>query len=274
METSSPAAKRVFFRKNLVLPAEHGSWAWLFIPFLVGISVAGGANTAVFLVLLGGLAAFLLRQPATAWLRIRQGRGRQADRPLAVGWTVGLAGTAVLCFGGLLWMGLSDLLWLTIPLLGVLTIYLAVAFRRQADVRAMWMELAGAAGLAGMAPAAMVAVQGQLNQTAWAVWGLVGLLNALGVLYVRLRIADTHQRPISRFPVWFGHVLALFMVGVATVGELIPFLAIMPFVILAVRAISAVLRPAPILNIKQFGFAEVGMELVCGSLIVASYWLF
>lgn len=273
MEINRPATKRVIFRKNLVLPAEHGSWAWLFIPYLVGVAVTGAINTAVFLVLLGGLAAFLLRQPATAWLRIRQGRGRQADRPLAVGWTVGLATTAVLCFVGLLWIGLSDLLWLTMPLLGVLAVYLVVAFQRQADVRVMWMELAGAAGLAGMAPAAMVAVQGQLSQTAWAVWGLVGLLNALGVLYVRLRIADTHQRSISRFPVWLGHVLALFMVGAAAVGELIPFLAIIPFVILAVRAISAVLRPTPILNIKRFGFAEVGMELLCGALIVASYWL-
>ncbi len=265
------AAKRVIFRKNLVLPAEHGSWAWLFIPYLVGVAVAGGVNTAVFLLLLGGLAAFLLRQPATAWLRIRQGRGRLADRPLAVGWTVGLAGTAVFSFVALLFMGLYDLLWLTVPLLALLVVYLVVAFRRQSDVRAMWMELAGAVGLAAMAPAAMIAAQGQLNQTAWVIWGLVGLLNSLGVLYVRLRIADTHQRPISRFPVWFIHLVVLLVVGAAAVREFVPLLTVVPFVILAGRAISAVLRPTPIPHIKRFGFAEVGMELLCGLLIIAAY---
>lgn len=270
-ELKNPVVRRVFFRKNLVLPAEHGSWAWLFIPYLVGITVAGGVNTAVFLLLVGGLAAFLLRQPATAWLRIHQGRGRQADRPLAVGWTVGLAGTAVFSFAVLLFIGLYDLLWLTIPLLALLVAYLVVAFRRQSDVRAMWMELAGAVGLAAMAPAAMIAVRGQLSQTAWVIWGLVGLLNALGVLYVRLRIADTHQRPISRFPIWFVHLLVLLAVGVAAVNNLVPFLAIVPFLILAGRAISAVLRPNPIPNMKRFGFAEVGMELICGLLITAAY---
>ncbi|MEJ2747072.1 MAG: YwiC-like family protein [Anaerolineae bacterium] len=51
------------------MPAEHGSWAWLLVPFFVGTAVAGRFNLPVLLALLGGLAVFALRQPATVWLR-------------------------------------------------------------------------------------------------------------------------------------------------------------------------------------------------------------
>lgn len=75
------AAKHSFFRKSLVLPAEHGAWAWLMVPFVVGSSVAGQLHPAIFLTLVGGLAAFLMRQPATIWLRIRQGAAGGATNP-------------------------------------------------------------------------------------------------------------------------------------------------------------------------------------------------
>ncbi|HZD11337.1 MAG TPA: YwiC-like family protein, partial [Candidatus Binatia bacterium] len=58
-----------WFRKSLLFPAEHGSWPWLLVPYLVGASIAGQWSPASGLVLLGGLSIFLLRQPATAWLR-------------------------------------------------------------------------------------------------------------------------------------------------------------------------------------------------------------
>lgn len=70
------------FVKRLIIPSEHGAWVWLFVPYVVGLLVAprlAGPTThaglAAMLVGLGGLSAFLLRQPATAWMRMRQGRG-------------------------------------------------------------------------------------------------------------------------------------------------------------------------------------------------------
>ena len=72
------------FRKNLVIPTEHGSWSWLLAPFFVGAGVASqvGAGEGQSLLplaftLVGGLCAFLVRQPASAWLRIRRGRARR-----------------------------------------------------------------------------------------------------------------------------------------------------------------------------------------------------
>jgi hypothetical protein len=63
------------------------------------------AGLALLLTLVGGLSAYMIRQPATATLRIRQGRGRQADRSLALGWAAGFALVALLCLLGLLALG-------------------------------------------------------------------------------------------------------------------------------------------------------------------------
>jgi hypothetical protein len=256
--------RRVLFRKQLVLPAEHGSWAWLLVPFGVGIGVIGRVNIAVFLILLGGLAAFLVRQPATAWLRIRQGKGRRADGPLAAGWTVGLTAVALLCLISLLALGHTALLWLWGPLAVLFVIYLAAAYRGRANTRTLWMEVAGAAGLAA---------GGRLDNDAWALWGLLAGLNVLGALYVRARIADTHQRPANRPALLWSHGAAFLMAGAAARLEIIPLLVALPLAGLLARALWTAVQPRPIANIKRFGFTEIGVELLSGLFIIAGYWL-
>jgi hypothetical protein len=272
-ERRSAGRGKRYFRKQLVLPAEHGSWSWLLVPYFVGLAVAGVLNLPLLLVLIGGLAGFLMRQPATAWMRIRTGRGRRADETLARGWTVGLGLLALLCLAGLLALGRSVLLWLLAPLAVILVVYLVAALRQRSSLRALWMELAGAAGLADMAPAAYVAASTELDAVAWGTWGLMAGQNALGVLYVRLRIADTHGRPMARTAVVLGHGLVLLLVIAAIALRQVPWLAAVPFAGFLLRSIWAAARVRPLENIKRFGFTEVAVELVGGALVVLGYWL-
>jgi hypothetical protein len=262
-----------FFRKQLVIPSEHGAWSWLLVPFLVGVAVAGQWHTAVLWVLVGGLSFFLLRQPATAWVRTRSGRGRRADGPLAAGWMAAFGLLSVLSLLGLLWSGRSAILWLMLPGAAVFGLYMAAARQRRASVRSLWMEVAGAAGLALMAPAATIAATGRLDSRAWAVWGLMAAQNVLGVLYVRLRIADTHQREMDRRPVLWLHGLFLLVIVLAAWQGWLPWLAAVPFAGFFVRAIWAVRAPRPLANIKRFGFSEIGVELLGGLLVSLGYWL-
>ena len=257
------------FRKQLILPAEHGSWAWLLVPFLVGTAVAELFTFPVWLVLLGGLAAFLLRQPATVWLRVRQGRGRRSDEPIALRLMLLLGGIVLLCVAGLL-LGRYALLWLALPFGLLLAAYLQAARSRQ-STRTLQMELVGAAGLALMAPAAMLAAIGTSYPTVWLVWGLMAAQNVLGVFYVRQRIADTHGRPFNRQPLLWSHVLGFVVVAGTAVAGLIPWLAVVPFAGFLLRAIWTAQQARPIGNIKKFGFLEVGVELVSGALIALGY---
>jgi hypothetical protein len=218
------------------------------------------------------MAAFLVRQPANAWLRIRRGRASRADEPLAAGWSLGLAGVSALCLAGLLALGRVALLWLVIPFAAILLVYLGAARLGRAGMRALWTELIGAVGLALMAPAAVIAVTGGLSGLAWAVWGLMGLQNGLGVLYVRLRLADTHGRPANRSIVLFGHAAGLGAVIVAGLMGWVPLPVALPFAGVLLRAIWAVSRSRSVSDVRRFGFTEVGVEVLSGAWIVASYW--
>lgn len=279
--TEIAISRRRFFRKSLVIPTEHGSWSWLLVPFFVGAAVAGpiaGSGDRLgwlplALTLIGGLCAFLMRQPATAWLRIRQGRARRADKPLAAGWTLGLAAAAGLCLAGSLAIGRTALLWLVIPFAVVLLLYLVAARSGRAGMRALWMELIGAVGLALMAPAAVIAATGRLNGLVWALWGLMGIQNALGVLYVRLRLADTHQRPSSRSSVFWSHASGLAAVVIAGLLGWTPLLAAFPFAGVLLRAMWAVRQTRPVPDVRRFGFTEVGVEVLSGAWIASSYWI-
>jgi hypothetical protein len=276
MDKDSPnqPARSRFFRKQIVIPTEHGSWSWFLVPYFVGLLVAQEWNLAAVLAFVGGLAGFLVRQPAISWMRIRSGRGRKADRNLAAGWTIGLSLVAILSFVGLLLLGRVMLLWLLLPMAFIFIMYLVASRQRRATVRSLWMEAAGASGLAASAPAAYIAATGTLDGTAWALWGLMAGQNVLGVLYVRLRIADTHGRSMSRSPIFWGHVSVLVIIVIAAMMEAIPVLALLPFIGYLARAIWAAARPRPVGNIKRFGFTEIGVEILGGVLIVAGYWLY
>ena len=271
-ESQSKAKRPSRFRKQLILPAEHGSWAWLLVPFLVGTAVAQTYTLPIWLVLIGGLAFFLLRQPATVWLRVQQGRGRASDGPLALRLMQMLGGIFLLCSLGLLLQGRFVLVWLLIPF-GALTAVYLVAARGQQSTRTLKMELVGAAGLALMAPAAMLAAIGQSDPTVWLVWSLLATQNVLGVFYVRQRIADTHKRPYNRQPLFWNHLLGVVIVLGTAVAGFIPWLATLPFFGFLLRAFWATRQPRPIANIKKFGFQEVGVELIGGALIAAGYLL-
>jgi hypothetical protein len=273
-KTTRPAAdkSRRLFRKQLILPTEHGSWSWLLVPYFVGVLVAGAWNLAAFLVLLGGLAGFLIRQPASITVRVRAGRGRKLDGPLALAWTLFLGSVALLCLIGLLVLGRSDLFWLLIPMSVIFVFYLFASRQRRASTRSLWMEVAGAAGLAAMAPTAYVAASGALDGTAWALWALMAGQNVLGVLYVRLRIGDTHQRSRDVRPLLWGHGLVLAGVTTAAFTGFVPWLAVVPFAGLTARAAWTAVEARPVPDIKRFGFTEIGVEIV-GGLFIAAGWL-
>jgi len=262
------------FRKSLILPAEHGSWFWLLVPFFVGAAVGGRANVAVLLTLVGGLAGFLTRQPATAWLNIRRGRGRRRDEPLAVGWTISFGLLAFLSLAGLLALGHTALLWLLVPPAIMLAVYLGVASVQRARVRNLWLEVGGAAGLALMAPAAYVAANSRLDRTAWALWALMAAQNVLSVLYVRLRLADTKQRPANRPFILGSHALGVLLAAAGAAVGAIPWPAVALYAAYLIRAVWAVAAVRPVEDVKRFGFTEAGAEAIGGLWIVASYLLF
>ena len=261
------------YRKHIVMPTEHGSWAWLLVPFFVGTAVAGRFNLPVLLALLGGLAVFFLRQPATVWLRVRRKKARASDGPIALAW-IGLFITiGLLCFAGLLLLERGMLAWLLGPFVLIFGLYMVAARYGRSGLRSLWMELAGAAALSMMAPAAAIAATGQIENWIWLLWGLMAAQNVLGALYVRLRVYDTHNRAIKRWPIGVAHLAGFLLVLGLGLGNMIPVLTAVPFTGFFFRSLWAVAAPRPVANIKQFGFTELGVEIISGLWLVMAYWL-
>ena len=111
-------------RSALKLPKEHGAWVMLYVPFVLGVAVAGRVNWPVLLLLLSTTVAFISRESLLVYLRARA-RGCEAAEagrmlllylalaaafgsPLVVAFKlfwlipVGLAGAALLLINGAL----------------------------------------------------------------------------------------------------------------------------------------------------------------------------
>lgn len=263
----------LIYRKHIVMPTEHGSWAWLLVPFFVGTAVAKQFNLPVLLTLLGGLAVFFLRQPTTVWLRVRRKKARAADGPIAQAWIGLFVLIGLLCFTGLLLLNRGMLAWLLGPFLLIFALYMLAARYGRSGLRSLWMELAGAAALSMMAPAAAIAALGRVENWMWWLWGLLAAQNVLGALYVRLRVYDTHNRPIKRWPIGAAHTAGFLLVLGLGIGQVVPLVTAVPFAFFFLRALWTAIALRPIANIKQFGFTELGVEIVGGILIIAGYWI-
>jgi len=259
------------FRKHLLLPSEHGSWSWLIVPYFVGAIVGGVINLAVLLVFTGSMAAFLLRQPATLWIRAKRGNGRLRDIPILKKIIAILTTIAILSFIGLMAFGLTDLLLLTLPVSLFFILYIFSARQKQSNTRVLGMEVAGSAALALVAPAAMVAATGALSIEAAAIGGLMAAQNVLGVLYVRQRVADTHKRTGNRQLMLGTHMAVFILTLIATAMQWMPFLAALPALLFLLRALWTYRAPHPIIHIKKFGFSEVGVEIVGGLIVAIAY---
>lgn len=255
------------------MPTEHGSWSWLLVPFAVGAGVGGEWNLSLTLTLVAGLAVFFMRQPAAVWLRVRRGRARAADGPLAAAWILILLLVSAACLSGLLAMGRAALLWMLIPLAGVFILYLAASRTGSAGLRSLWMELTGASALALMAPAALIASTGSFSGREWPLWVVLAAQNGLGALYVRLRIYDTRGKSINRSMIVVAHALLLVIITAAGMLAALPRTTYLPFLLFALRAIWAASAVRPVTNVKRFGFAEMGVEIIGGAWIAVSYWL-
>jgi YwiC-like protein len=58
-------------RSALKLPKEHGAWVMLYVPFILGVAVAGHVDWNVLLLLLSTTAMFISRESLLVCWRAR-----------------------------------------------------------------------------------------------------------------------------------------------------------------------------------------------------------
>ena len=185
-----------YFRKQIFLPQDHGSWVFIFSPLLIGLFLGGNFAFASFSLVITSVAAFLLRQPITVAVKAYAGRRARTDLPAARLWIVVYGLIALIGLLALISAGFGYLLYLAIPGILVFAWHLWLVSKRE-ERRQINVEIIATGVLSLTAPAAYWVGIGHYDSTGWWLWILVWLQTAASIVYAYLRL---EQRELAEVP--------------------------------------------------------------------------
>jgi hypothetical protein len=250
-------------RSALKLPKEHGAWVMLYVPFVLGVAVAGRVNWPVLFLLLSATAAFISRESLLAYWRARA-RGREAAES---GRTLSLYLALAAAFGSPLIL-IFELFWL-IPL-GLIGAALLLINGKQAtrmEERGTTSEIMAIAGLTMTAPAAYYAASGRWEMTALWLWLLSALYMASSVFYIKLRVyrlnprKQAEQRLALRSCAFYHSFLIVALPALSFAGSLGLF-ALIAFTPALVRTFLGMFMPKTTVNLMRAGIMEIAYSLI------------
>jgi hypothetical protein len=248
---------------DLRLPREHGAWAMLFVPLVIGSLVAMQWSLALVLVALSATAVFIARDSVINWWRSRS-RGKEdpgAVRAMLIYLAIGVAaGIPLLLFYRLylfVAFGAASALLLSIN---------ALQAARRED-RSMGSEILAICGLTLSAPAAYYAATTKLDAVAATLWLVCALYFTSSVFYVKFRVSVLNRRkPELRKRYWrhcvVYHVFLLFALAAFALTRSINVFALVAFIPVLGRSFWHLAKPGAKLNLRRVGVLEIIYSIV------------
>ncbi len=187
-----------FFKPQIALPQDHGSWVFLLSPLLIGLFAGGRFHPASLWLILTALAAFLIRQPLSIAVKAWSGRRPKSDLPAAYFWAAVYAVAAAAGLAVLALQGFAIVFLLAVPALPVFAWHLYLVSRR-AERRQAGVEILATGVLALAAPAAYWVGTGAYHPSGWALWLLAWLQSAASIVYAYLRLAQCELKSLPAF---------------------------------------------------------------------------
>jgi hypothetical protein len=242
-----------------MLPREHGAWAILIAPVLVGLLGAPAFSpAATVLFSVGALAAFLVRAPLQALM------AKPGDRRAQAWLALYAVLTAASFFPLIVLLGRWKLLLFAVPS-GLL---LAGNLRANASGRrfSLFNEAAGVLGLCLGAPAAYYATSARLGPRAWTLWLLSSAFFVGPIFHVKMAalqhraVADKSALPALErarrlSAAYHGLALACVLLGA-------PAPAAVPFAAAFIKTVARGFRAPERVDFKSLGYMEVGYCLL------------
>ena len=283
-----PASSRaLIWRRHIALPNEHGAWVFLLSPLIIGLAAGAAVRGqalnlgAVALLVIGALAAFLLRQPVSVTVKAYSGRRSRADLPSARFWMLAYSLPALLSVVGLVWLDFGYVLVLAVPAVPVFAWHLLLISRR-AERRQLLVEVAGSGVLALAAPAAYWVARGATgpDATGWWLWALMWAQSAASIVYAYLRLEQRGLRAVPALPqrLRLGWPALLFTsanlvaAGALAVGGWLPALLPLAYAVQWVEALWGTLRPAVGVRPTRIGVRQLLVSVLFTVVFVVA-WL-
>ncbi|MDE3091880.1 MAG: YwiC-like family protein, partial [Chloroflexota bacterium] len=259
-----------------MLPREHGAWAMLIVPLIVGVGAGGKWNPDLLPLALTVFGFFLLRYPLMLAIKSRAPDARRD----ALRWSA-LFAALTATSGAWLLLAAPLLPLIAIGALGLasLLIYLGLAARRaEMSTVGEWM---GIAGLALSAPGAYLVATRALDSTAIALYLLNALYFGGTVLYIKykVRVQPRAVSPTARWTerLWAGrgavayHALLLVLGALLALVGTLPALAAAAFALPMCQVLGGVVSRPVRLNIPRLGFVELTVTTVFALVVLAAY---
>ena len=250
-------------RSRFRLPREHGAWAMLYVPFVIGWLVAGTSSLRLLFLALSVTFVFIAREPLLVWWR-GQSRSQWDQEAFQVSLVYLLLGAL---FGVPLLL-IYKLSWF-IPIGSIGAILLTLNARQAVTRRDRTIggEMIAIVGLTITAPAAFYAARGTLDVTALWLWALCAVYFASSVFYVKLRVSAINPRPEEsrrhtrrRCAIYHAFLLVL-LLSLALTGDLSAF-ALIAFAPVLARSFWYLARPARHISLRKVGVLEIVYSVV------------
>ena len=247
----STALTQTYLRRHIALPTDHGSWVFILSPMLIGLFAGGQFTSASLYLVIGAMAAFLIRQPVTTAIKAYSGRRSRSDLPAAFFWMILYGAIALAALVGLVLQGFAYLLVLALPGIPVFAWHLYLVSRR-AERRQVGVEVVGSGVLALVAPAAYWVGVGYPNPLGWWLFLLTWFQSAASIVYAYLRLDQRQLRQIPDRQVLLRmarrallytsfNFMAVLILGIASV---LPKLLFLPFTLQWVETLYGTFNPA------------------------------
>jgi hypothetical protein len=242
---------RAFFRKQIFLPQDHGSWVFIFSPLLIGLFAGGRFTVASLSLVIAAIAAFLARQPVTIVVKAYSGRRAKSDLPAASFW-IALYGVMILiALIQLLQAGFGYLLWLALPGGPVFAWHLWLVSKRE-ERRQVNMEIVATGVLSLAAPAAYWVGIGRYDPVGWWLWISVWFQTAASIVYAYLRLEQRDQTKdlgrielsklrASAFAYTTFNLVMVLMLGLFSI---VPRLLFVPYLVQWAETLWGIFHPA------------------------------
>ena len=255
---------QTYLRRHIALPGEHGAWVFILSPLLIGLFAGGSFSLASVFLIIGAMAAFLIRQPVTIAIKAYSGRRSKRDLPVARFWMTVYGLVGLFALGGLILQGYSYLLILALPGIPVFVWHLYLVSKRQ-ERRQIGVEVVGSGVLALSAPAAYWVSVGDPDPLGWWLFVLVWLQSAASIVYAYLRL---DQRELEEVPGIEARLrmarrallytsFNLVLVSFLSLLELVPYLLPMPYVLQWLETIWGSLNPAVGIRPTRIGIRQL-----------------
>jgi hypothetical protein len=248
--------------RPLLLPVEHGGWALLLEPVVIGLIAAPSAASAWLA--LAALSLFLSRQPLRVVMDDVAERRRVPRTQVAGIVAVVYLGLAAL-FGGAASRVAGQSFW---PMVAVAALWalVQIGFDAARASRRLLPELAGVAALGGVA-AAMGRATGWSTPDAVGLWAAAAMRTAPAIVTVRVRVRRLHGEPADGVGPAIAHGFACVGAFALALTGLVPGGAVIVAVLSAIRAAWTLRAGQPVLPASRLGPQELVAGLVTAAVI-------